>query len=318
MDWYFRFADRTHPLLAPVVLFVVSGIGYLASGWLSQGGVIRETVDFPRMVGTLALFCTLPSYLLGMMYLLRRQTERALAALEPLQAEPEIAAVRHRLDRLHPFTLPGVLIGVIYGALQNSTSIRQIFDRSAWSLLDITFIGGNCFVWATVALVLCWRLPVSLAMSRLGAAVPVDIYRLDRLKPLARVATTDILVVAGGMVLMPLQSLDAEFHFENYQAGFYVGVPAAIVLFMLPLLGLYGNIKRNKDARLRSLRARLDEVVRDDVVALEMLTAHIDRVRAISNWPIDVQTLTRVFAYVIIPPLAWVGAALVEKFVDRF
>ncbi len=36
------------------------------------------------------------------------------------------------------------------------------------------------------------------------------------------------------------------------------------------------------------------------------------------NWPIDLQTVTRVFAYVIIPPLAWVGTALVENLVNGF
>lgn len=31
---------------------------------------------------------------------------------------------------------------------------------------------------------------------------------------------------------------------------------------------------------------------------------------------IDLQTVTRVFGYVIIPPVAWVGAALVENLVN--
>jgi hypothetical protein len=60
----------------------------------------------------------------------------------------------------------------------------------------------------------------------------------------------------------------------------------------------------------------LDETDRHDFATLETITAHIDRVRAMPNWPIDVQTVTRVFAYVIIPPLAWVGAALVENFIN--
>ena len=46
------------------------------------------------------------------------------------------------------------------------------------------------------------------------------------------------------------------------------------------------------------------------------MTAHIDRVNSIPNWPIDVQLITRIFVYVVIAPLAWVCAALVEKMIE--
>ena len=48
---------------------------------------------------------------------------------------------------------------------------------------------------------------------------------------------------------------------------------------------------------------------------LESLTSHIDRIRGMSSWPVDVGLAARVFGYVIIPPLAWVGAALVENLI---
>ncbi|MFP6836130.1 MAG: hypothetical protein VB948_08480, partial [Pseudomonadales bacterium] len=193
-----------------------------------------------------------------------------------------------------------------------------MYQNISLNAMDIAFVGGNCFVWGVVAMMLCWRVPVSIGVSRLGEAMELDIYRLDHLKPLARVAATDILVVADGLVLMPLQSIDAEFRIGNYTAGLIVGVPSAALLFLLPLWGLHKNIRRAKAERLQALRSRLDEVDREDVSQLETLTAHIDRVRTMPNWPIDTQTVTRVFAYVIIPPLAWVGAALVENLVNRF
>ena len=79
-----------------------------------------------------------------------------------------------------------------------------------------------------------------------------------------------------------------------------------------------GNIRDRKAERIAALQAKLDLVDRDDVVAIELLSAHIDRLRGLSNWPVDLRLATRIFAYVISPPLAWVGAALVENLVDRF
>ena len=93
---------------------------------------------------------------------------------------------------------------------------------------------------------------------------------------------------------------------------------AAIGLFLLPLWGVRGNIRDRKAERVAALQAKLEAADHDDVAALEAVTAHIDRLRGLSNWPVDLRLATRIFAYVIIPPLAWVGAALVENLVDRF
>jgi hypothetical protein len=313
LAWYFRFVDRTNPLTLPGLVVLLCAVTFFALASTTDGGQVRDAIGERPFAGTLALFSLLPGYLLGMIGLQRRRTEQALVTLGK---SVDVVSVRDRLERLHYLALPGVGLGIVYGALQNLRFIQEMYQEVSLNTMDVAFVCGNCFVWGTVALVLCWRVPVSIALSRTGAALELDIYRLDRLKPLARVATTDILVVAGAMAFMPLQSLDAEFRMGNYDVGMLVGVPAAIVLFIVPLWGLHRNIKQSKAERLQTLRERLDEVDRQDVAELETLTSHIDRVRSIPNWPVDLQTVTRVFGYVIIPPVAWVGAALVENLVN--
>ena len=316
LQWLFRFVDRTHLLLLPGLVLLVTAVTYFTMAWIVEGGQIRDAIGERQFAGTLALFSILPSYLLGMMTLQRRRTGQALAALESSHHMPALQQIRDRLGRLSRMGLFVVLVGIAFGAVQNLAFLQAMYQQVSLNLMDVAFVSGNCFLWGVVALILCWRLPVSVEISRLGGALKLDIYRLDKLKPLTRVATTDILVVAGAMAFMALQSLDAEFRIGNYNAGVLVGIPSAIVLFVLPLWGLHKNIKQSKTERLRSLRGRLDEVDRQNVAELETLTAHIDRVRSIPNWPVDLQTATRVFAYVIIPPLAWVGAALVENLVN--
>lgn len=133
---------------------------------------------------------------------------------------------------------------------------------------------------------------------------------------MARVATTDVLAVAGAMAFMPMQSLDAEFRFENYGAGLLVGVCSAISPFLLPLWGVRSNITKRKAARIAELRAQLAAVDRSDISQIEPISAHITRVEDMPTLPIDTQVVTRVIAYGIIPPLAWVAAALVENLID--
>ena len=54
------------------------------------------------------------------------------------------------------------------------------------------------------------------------------------------------------------------------------------------------------------------------VADLETLLQRRERVLAAPTWPVDIAILQRLLFYIIIPPLAWVGAALVEMFVDGF
>ena len=51
---------------------------------------------------------------------------------------------------------------------------------------------------------------------------------------------------------------------------------------------------------------------------LEVLLQRRERVSNAATWPIDVGFLQRFLFYIIIPPLAWVGAALVEFVIDGF
>ena len=165
-------------------------------------------------------------------------------------------------------------------------------------------------------MLLSWRIPASLSLVRFGRGLTLDIYRLEAVRPLARISTGDLLTTMGALGLSTLQSLDAQIRIDNYAPGFIVAGISGMLLFLLPLWGVRANIIERKARRMTEIDAALDKVPNGDLQQLELLHAHRDRVRQISNWPIDLQIVTRIFAYVIIPPLAWVAAALVENAID--
>jgi hypothetical protein len=78
------------------------------------------------------------------------------------------------------------------------------------------------------------------------------------------------------------------------------------------------NIQLAKGKRIAELSERLRTTDRSDISMLETLRAHIDRVKSINSWLLDIRLMMRVLGYMIIPPIAWVGAALVEDLVDQF
>ena len=229
-----------------------------------------------------------------------------------------VERLRSQAGSLGLWSIVVVLIAVGYGFYQNIFAIKKMWAGEPYTVLDVGVVLGNVFIWLCIGLFASWRVPVSMALRRFGAGLDVDLYQPERLTPLANLATKDVLIVAGAMAFMPLQALDAEFRWVNYQAGLIVGIPIAVLLLFTPLSGIRQALIRSKSARLAELTEMIEQTSREDVAQLEMLSSHRARVKSISNWAVDFGLATKIFAYAVIAPLAWVGAALVENLVDQF
>jgi len=318
LSWYFALLERTGRWLVPGLFAVVSIAIYSGVYVLSEQSVISDLIGDRKTAGIFLLFSLLPAYLLFMIGFLWHRTNEVIEELKSISDSRHYNLVRDRLARLPGFAVLVVVLGVGFGGSQNYYTVEVFLAGESVAGLDVAMFLGNCLLWAVVGFMLSWRFSVSRSMSRLGESLDLDIYRLDKLRPLARLATTEVLVVVGSMAFMPLQSFDANLDAANYIPGASVGIPAAVALFLLPLWGAHKNIVSRKVQRLDQLILVQDATSRRDLAELEVVTAHIERVRNIPNWPIDVQLITRLFVYLVIAPLAWVGAALVERLIDQF
>ena len=314
LPWQVRLAVRTHALLAPLVwvaaylglfFFIVPALDFRELWWESA----------MQLWGTVLVYALVPGYFLYVFVLQWRRAEEAVVSLRPLVAAPD--SLRSEVLTMRwSWLLPGVLVGAIYGLSQYGGDLAAL-DASGSLVLDLVLILGNVVTWSIIGWVLGWRLPISLAFFRVGRVVAVDLYDPQALRPFARVAVLDVLVVMGAVALMPLQSLDAEFRLANYVPGLLVGVPAALLLFAVPLWGVHQRIRTVKAARVVHLQQKIRDCDRDDVARLETLVSHRDRVQAVHTWPLDLRLLFRALFYLVLPPLAWVAAALVENLVNR-
>lgn len=332
--WLHRFVQRTHPLVPPGLLLGLLSLIFGVFTLNSVGGIVRMDTTEQQFLGTLVLFILLPSYLLAMLIYAWRGTETALVQLEPLIPQDNVtcinalARVDIGLKRLRPISWLYIGLGVSLGIYQSSRyTVTHFFETGLLNLMDAGYVLGNMVVLMFAVMWVCWRLPVSIAFLKLGRELNIDLYRLDRAQALTRMATTDFLTAAGGMAFMALQSLDAEFRLQNYVAGIAIGLPAGLVLMGLPVWGLHEKIVLLKRQRLAALYSQIEEIMSatnsdsatdEDIVRLEAVTAHTARIRSMTSWPINLRLITRIFAYGVIPPLAWVGAALVENVVDSW
>ena len=129
-------------------------------------------------------------------------------------------------------------------------------------------------------------------------------------------------MVVGALAITTVQSIDQEFRAVNYVNGLIVGVPAALLMVNLPIWSLHRRLLKAKATAL----AEIDEAIAnanktveaENLLALNALLARREYIKGLRNWPMDLSTFSRLLLYVFIPPLAWVGAALVEFVLDSY
>ena len=279
--------------------------------WGSTGQMMSFAVAYPILLG----------YIIGMVSLVTTRSQRHLNALRPVLAT-DAAATICRLNRLEPARLwVATGVGVALGLANIDTVTIFGFRETPANALDLSLGAGSMMLWVVMARFIYLLVHNAWLFSELGEHhTRIDLYRPQTLRPYAQVGILGLLAVMAGLALTPLQSLDAEFRVENYSWAFAVGLPTAVALPWLAMRGVRKAILATKHAELESLDdaiARASRQLGDD--STQQLNALLDRRAYVSEqhgWPMDLRMVSRAAFYVVIPPLAWVGAALVERAVE--
>ena len=314
--WFVRLAEATHPLFLPCIVGVLLALPYFFGDF--EGTALRFMgMSVRQLQGTAALFTLMPVYFLAVSYYAWVTVQGSLIALKPQIAEADQQLADQALAS--PGWVAGVLmiLGVAFG-LQDFSSLDWWYTPEKLSWFDFWFRFASAILWASVGWLLAWRLYSAWAMYRLGQRLQLDVYQLNNLGAFVRPSLADVLIIMGSMALMPLQALDFDLRWVNYRSGLMIGLPSAIALFAFPIWGLHQNMRRVIDTRLVEIQSALDACERNDFPKLSMFTEHRAAVKGFSAWPINVGLISKALFYLVIPPLAWIAAALVEQAVERF
>ena len=315
-NWLYHFSARTHVLLLPFIFIAISLVASTLAALTSSGDMVRQELPYAHFVGTSLLFILLPAYSMVMLFFLWQSTERLTKELSGFAPPDSVDKVRQSASRFQGWRWIVIGAGIVFGLSQNEHFVRQMITTGRFTAIDIVFVLQSAILWLFISEVIAWRITVSRALADFARRLTIDILETDKFKPVVRTAATDILVVAGAMAFMPLQSLDAAFRIGNYLAGAVIGVIAALAMFAIPVMGVRRNILMTRQQRLKELVAARPTAAETSIESLELHLAHEDRIRSISGWPIDLQLAARIVGYTIIPPIAWVGAALVEQLIE--
>lgn len=161
--------------------------------------------------------------------------------------------------------------------------------------------------------------------SLLGRCTKVDLYQPAELTAFGRAALRPCLFIIALQCAYVLLMLPDDTRFAVGTAvGLMVSMTLVAALFFLPLRGIRSRIRSRRREVIAALDARLARLPQADAATadgarlaeVESLLALRARIQAVSAWPLGLEGVRRLLFYLVLVPLTWVGAALVEMLLD--
>jgi hypothetical protein len=315
----FIFRSRHSIWITSIIILAINALLFLPVRiWeadLTNAGIDSK----PQLLGMVLLFILVPMWMFACFFATQRHS---LALARQLEA---ISNTRTKIsNEILRFPMRQVIIGFAAGllyALAFSIPSLQIAStlNGEWGTLSITV--GQLTLSVCVGILLSVRLHIAGLFSALGKEIEFSIFEQTPLQAFAKVGMLDVVIVVGGMAIATVQSLDAQFRLENYLSAVVIAAPAALALLYRPMREIHKRMLARKKELLAPINALIAQAseasTSDDIRLLEELLQRRDRILALHTWPLDISIWRRLAFYVLIPPLAWAGAALMEVFVNR-
>ena len=315
----FRFGKSVTGLLIFVVLWPLLGL---------FDNNINTTVEIS---GYLKLFLVATcSYIVPVFAHIIERTLIAFDEIAPtLDATPaEIAMWRRQFTHQNArktciITASGIALWLCHMILLEWSYGRNILDIFGSNQYAITL--GAALVWMTLMTAISALIANARLLARLGQRLKLDLLCGSSQLTLARVAVMSTFSIVGVQALLALLVIDSDSNWVAFTPGFAITTLPMLALFFIPVWPMHRRLRETKreelnaiDSQLTVLRPepRVDFEAKDTLDQLNRLLLYRREIRQASEWPFDVSSLARLTFYLALPPLTWVGAALIENVVD--
>ena len=310
-----RFGPLISGLLTLITLTVLQFILLGEIFWISAGVFFAVTLSYLPAVY---------AYILGI-------TRNAVLELRPnLQVTDEdIADITHRMQRPEVkfqigWLVSGITLALLHIKLMGFIPINADGELDfSGNLVKVT-IAGTLLTWCMMTTVISSLIQNGYLIDDLtNHFKQIDIFRKEPWQPLARVAIASSLALIGSNAIFPLLFIDSGTQSASkIIPGMALSIPAVAAMVMVPLATTRRKIAAQKEARLLSIDQAIaklpDPKNHAEMQSLNTLLDQRNHLQRVSSWPLNLGNIGRLLFYMFIPPLTWVGAALIERLVDGF
>lgn len=296
-------------------------------GAFGAAGLLSD--DLPRtLAGNRAgavFFAVIIAYIVPVFHYISQRTAEALASLQAdlgldAAGAAALAASVYRKPRQWFGWVLGIGCGsaVLHNLLlaRGETSLADAFGNAGWW----TMVAGTALVWIVMTLVIAALMDNAFLLNRLARRVNIHLLNPERTRPFGRVAVLSTLSIIGAQAAFPIMIFDGNVNPVAFAPGLAATTVPMLVLALMPVWPLHVRLRAERSRLLADVNRRIVELDAEGGPAataeLLPLLAWRRELLAISEWPLDARSLGRLAFYLVIPPLTWVGAALIEHLVE--
>ena len=212
-------------------------------------------------------------------------------------------------------------LGVLFGAM-HSYMLGQY--KNVMPFL-VTQTAATFFMWVIMMAALPKITENAMIFSRLGSAAKPDLLRPSRHAAFGAAALRPAVFLIGTICMYGFLLLGDNHPFDQ---GVWIGIAASFVtlvgIVVFPLMGIRVRIRETRQESLAALDARIEsldigDVANASVKVMDEMDTVLDmreRVARAPGWPLDLAGVRRILLYIVLPPLTWAAAAIVEMLID--
>jgi len=308
-------------------LFTAASVLLVLIGIYAAAGMFDERSPRATPASAAVFFAVLLAYIVPTYHYIVARCGDAFADLAPHLAAStqEIETWRRAIaERDTRAQLSILAIGIAAGIGHNlaMTSPVGLIRVVSTSVADAAVICGTMLVWVVMTSVISELFQIALLFARLARRVRIDLLQPRALTPFARVAVISTLAMIGALAAFPLLWLNnGSSALASIPGLTAIGIPM-LFLFAMPLWPIHREIAAAKAAEIARLDAEVAAITRGGhadaahITELAPLLAYRREIESRHEWPFDTGVSGRLAIYLVIPPLTWVGAALIQHFIE--
>ena len=291
----------------------------------SLAGVFAADAPAYAAPGVSLFFAAILSYIIPVVHFISERAQRALQDLAgPLRLDAESLAeetrrVSHRSRR---WTLLCGSAGIIAAGAHNVLlfSFVDTTFQGGVDALGLSNLIGGALVWIVMTFAITSLVDIAIQFNRLARKAEVDLLDPSAMTPFGHVAVISTLAMIGAQASFPLMWIDQISSAVTMVPGLVATALPMVLMFALPVWPVHRRIAAAKLAELQRIRGWIESARGGNagpaepqaLQRLAPLLSYRNEIEHLSEWPFNATLLTRLGFYLIIPPLTWLGAALME------
>jgi hypothetical protein len=277
-------------------------------------------------------FSLILAYIVPVFSFITAKAQEALRALRPI-LDLDAADFEQVYQRLDSASLPMILASLCGGALAGfvhlvffSHSVAAAIETAVSSASGLLSVLGTLLVWVVMTTVITQLIQQAVVFGHLGGKFArVSLLDTRKLRPFARVSIFSSLAIIGALALFPLINLEGGLNLAESVPGAVATLGPLIVMFIIPVWPLHQRLLRLKNQELARVLEKIEASIdapggvglgSDALETLVPLLTYRREISQLSTWPFDLGNITTLAFYLVIPPLTWTGAALIENLVN--